>query len=81
MILTISLFSCKKDSVDIKDTSTQISDVNNDIYTVEEVRTLFDQKKPLDWKTEKDAKFIYSVGVHILILSIPLVINQRILPI
>jgi serine protease len=64
MILTISLFSCKKDSVDIKDTSTQISDVNNDIYTVEEVRTLFDQKKPLDWKTEKDAKFIYSVGVH-----------------
>ena len=32
--------------------------------SVAEVRALFDQKKPLDWKTEKDAKFIYSVGVH-----------------
>ncbi|MFK7772822.1 MAG: S8 family serine peptidase [Saprospiraceae bacterium] len=64
MILTISLFSCKKDSVDIKDTTAEISETNNDIYTVEEIRTLFNQKKPLDWKTEKDAKFIYSVGMH-----------------
>jgi len=31
MILTISLFSCKKDSVDIKGNSTETSDINNDI--------------------------------------------------
>lgn len=64
MVLTISIFSCKKDSVDIKDNSIEISDANDEIYSVEEIRRLFDQKKPLDWKTEKDAKFIYSVGMQ-----------------
>ncbi len=63
-VLSISLFSCKKDSVNIAESSTEISNTNSEIYSVEEIRTLFDQKKPLDWKTENDAKFIYSVGMQ-----------------
>lgn len=37
---------------------------NSDIYTLEETRLVFEQKSPINWKTEKDVKFLYSMAVH-----------------
>ena len=62
--IIFTLFACEKDLLDAQ--TQQISSKTDSLmYSIAEIDAIFAAKNyRVDWKTERDAKFIYSIAMH-----------------
>ncbi|MCC7223090.1 MAG: S8/S53 family peptidase [Chitinophagales bacterium] len=65
LLATIALFNACKDELSEMEETHFAAKTDTTIYTIEEIDAIFAAKNyQLDWKTERNAKFIYSIAMH-----------------